>query len=54
MFPGFENVLFGMREGGVRKAIVPPEFGYGSKGFRDVPGNSFLLVEIDLRKIIDK
>lgn len=37
---GMELVVTGMNEGGVRKALVPPQLAFGEKGANGVPPNS--------------
>jgi FKBP-type peptidyl-prolyl cis-trans isomerase FkpA len=45
---GWERGVPGMRVGGRRKLVVPPEDGYGSSGSGPIPGNATLVFEIDL------
>jgi len=46
---GFENGVIGMKEGGMRRLIIPPQMGYGSDGLpeRGVPKNTILIVDIE-------
>lgn len=49
---GWEEGLVGMRVGGTRKLIVPPELGYGNQAVGDViPANATLIFEIELLSI---
>ena len=48
VIPGFEQGVIGMRAGGKRRLIVPPSLAYGSAGAGSIPGNSWLVFEIDL------
>lgn len=54
MIPGFEIGLNGMRVGGRRQIIVPPDLAYGLNDLRDnnnnvvIPGNSVLVFTVDL------
>jgi FKBP-type peptidyl-prolyl cis-trans isomerase len=45
---GFEEGIKGMNEGGVRKLTIPPELGYGSQGYGDIPAEATLIFEIEL------
>lgn len=57
--PGFSRGLIGMREGGVRTFVIPPELGYGSQGGRGgqglagIPPNSTLIFDVELVQILD-
>jgi FKBP-type peptidyl-prolyl cis-trans isomerase len=52
---GWREALPGMREGEVRKLIVPPTLAYGEKGRSpDVPPNATIIYEVELVRIPGK
>jgi hypothetical protein len=52
---GWELGMPGMKVGGVRKIVIPPDYGYGSKGIPPViPPNSTLIFEVELLQILPK
>ena len=49
LIQGFTMGVQGMRVGGVRRVVIPPNLGYGSAGSPPtIPGNATLLFEIEL------
>lgn len=49
VIPGFSQGVQGMRVGGIRRVVIPPNLGYGAAGLPPViPGNATLLFEIEL------
>ena len=47
---GFDESVVGMRAGGSRRAVIPPDLHYGKQGYADglVPPNTDLIFEIQL------
>lgn len=48
---GWDEGLVGMKEGGVRKLTISPEYGYGANAYGPIPGNSTLIFEVELRDV---
>lgn len=46
--PGLDEGVAGMRVGGARRIVIPPDKGYGAQGTNLVPGNATLLFEVEL------
>lgn len=47
---GWDVGVVGMKEGGIRVLIIPPEDGYGSDEDATIPANSTLMFEVELIK----
>ena len=47
LIQGWIEGLPGMKLGGRRQLIIPPELGYGSNDYFDIPGNSVLVFVVD-------
>ena len=51
---GWERTLLDMRVGEERRAIIPPNLAYGSRGARDIiPPNSFIVLDVELVDIVE-
>ena len=54
VIPGWDQGLVGMREGGRRLLIIPPELAYGSAGAGSaIPPNAALIFVVDLISVVD-
>jgi FKBP-type peptidyl-prolyl cis-trans isomerase FkpA len=51
VIPGFSRGVTGMRVGGQRRIIVPPDLGYGANPYQSIPGNSTLVFEVEVVSI---
>lgn len=48
VFPGWDEGVLGMKVGGKRYLIIPPDLGLGNQGNSVIPANSTLVMEIEL------
>jgi len=52
VIPGWDRGVAGMKEGGRRKLVIPPDLGYGAQGAGpDIGPNETLIFVVDLEKI---
>jgi len=50
---GFIESIGMMRKGGRMKVIIPPDIGYGSQAFGEIPANAHLSFDIEILEIND-
>lgn len=48
VFPGWEEGMLGMKVGGKRLLIIPPDLALGDQGGNGIPPNSTLVMEVEL------
>ncbi len=53
VFPGWDEGVTGMKVGGKRLLVIPPELGMGAQASGIIPPNSTLVMEIELTKVTE-
>lgn len=54
LIQGWEIGVIGMKQGGVRRLVIPPDLGYGPNDYGPIPGNSTLYFELELVSVTKK
>ncbi len=53
VFPGWDEGVTGMKVGGKRYLLIPPDLGLGAQGGGQIPANATLIMEITLIEVVE-
>jgi len=48
---GWEKGVLGMKEGGIRRLVIPPSLAYGPNRYNAIPPNATLVFDLELLKV---
>jgi len=51
---GWDEGLLGLKEGGRRRLIIAPDYGYGAQGAGPIPPNAVLIFEVELVDVVER
>lgn len=51
VFPGWEEGMLNMKQGGKRLLVIPPDLAYGESGGNGIPPNATLVMEVELVEV---
>ena len=52
VIPGFEIGVLDMKQGGVRRMVIPPELGYGDAARTGIPAGSILIFDVTALDVV--